>query len=94
MQCSSGSTRCRGLAALLLVIFAMGCVRTAECDEHVGCDSDQVCFEHRCADRCQTSEDCSENFACTPCMDDATRASGGHCVGEEASACTAVASED
>lgn len=72
---------------IALVCLSLGCVRTAECDEHVGCAAEQVCYEHRCLKRCQSQPDCLESQVCTPCIDEATRATGGRCMNEDAMVC-------
>ncbi len=78
-----------------VVLTWSGCVLTADCDQHVGCPDDGVCYQRQCLDRCETTEDCRQGEVCEPCRPEGTTGEG-RCFGDQGSACleAAEAEED
>jgi hypothetical protein len=69
--------------------MGLGCVTTAECDEHVGCSDDFVCYQIQCLPPCDDDGDCDDHEVCAPCDDDDS-SSEGRCPGDSGrSACVA-----
>ncbi len=76
------------LWALAVVVMA-GCVETADCDEYVGCESGEVCYQSQCRPTCDGAEDCSGDEVCAPCLADEEGGGSGRCLGADESACIA-----
>ena len=64
-----------------------GCVETADCDEHVGCESGEVCYQSECRPTCEEHAQCGDDEACLPCFEDGDGDGSGRCLGVETSAC-------
>lgn len=55
------------LLLFLLFFGAAGCVKTAQCDEYVGCPEGKACYQHRCLWLCEDDEQCAEGEVCRVC---------------------------
>jgi hypothetical protein len=64
-----------------------GCVDTAECNAAVTCPGDDVCYEYRCRERCETDAQCAEDQICEPCRPIAGTNDQGKCFGRDLNAC-------
>lgn len=92
-QCSVGRVGCRvvrrcgfAIVAVLMGVLVAGCVKTAECDEHVSCGSGEVCYQHQCMVRCERREQCAEDEVCASCQGDSQNPAG-YCHGVRGGAC-------
>lgn len=95
-QCNVARVGCRairrgvsGMIAVITCVWMLGCVKTAECDEHVSCGRGEVCYQHQCMVRCEQSAQCAEGEVCASCQGNRQNPQG-LCHGVRGGACVSA----